>query len=112
MDQFEYTPECIVFDLLRIPLYHGWVVDPQNVELRQLIQSNAPSYNQLVEKMLRQRQSNRDDLLREGRIDCGDHPSRRSNRFFRFVVGTILRGESKSIDGVRSSAIKRDNAKQ
>ena len=26
---FEYTPECIVFDLLNIPLYHGWLVDPQ-----------------------------------------------------------------------------------
>lgn len=24
---FEYTPECIVFDLLDIPLYHGWLVD-------------------------------------------------------------------------------------
>uniref|UniRef100_A0ACB8E552 Ubiquitin carboxyl-terminal hydrolase MINDY-2 n=1 Tax=Sphaerodactylus townsendi TaxID=933632 RepID=A0ACB8E552_9SAUR len=27
---FEYTPECIVFDLLDIPLYHGWLVDPQS----------------------------------------------------------------------------------
>lgn len=26
---FEYTPECIVFDLLDIPLFHGWLVDPQ-----------------------------------------------------------------------------------
>lgn len=26
---FEYTPECIAFDLLDIPLYHGWLVDPQ-----------------------------------------------------------------------------------
>lgn len=26
---FEYTPECIVFDLLDVPLYHGWLVDPQ-----------------------------------------------------------------------------------
>ena len=29
---FEYTPECIIFDLLRIPLYHGWLVDPQTPE--------------------------------------------------------------------------------
>uniref|UniRef100_A0A8C6E529 Ubiquitin carboxyl-terminal hydrolase n=1 Tax=Moschus moschiferus TaxID=68415 RepID=A0A8C6E529_MOSMO len=28
---FEYTPECIVFDLLDIPLYHGWLVDPQGL---------------------------------------------------------------------------------
>lgn len=30
---FEYTPECIIFDLLRIPLYHGWLVDPQTPEI-------------------------------------------------------------------------------
>lgn len=29
VSDFEYTPECIVFDLLDIPLYHGWLVDPQ-----------------------------------------------------------------------------------
>nr|XP_058912244.1 ubiquitin carboxyl-terminal hydrolase MINDY-2 isoform X4 [Kogia breviceps] len=28
---FEYTPECVVFDLLDIPLYHGWLVDPQGL---------------------------------------------------------------------------------
>uniref|UniRef100_A0A8C7QQV7 Ubiquitin carboxyl-terminal hydrolase n=1 Tax=Oncorhynchus mykiss TaxID=8022 RepID=A0A8C7QQV7_ONCMY len=35
VSDFEYTPECIAFDLLDIPLYHGWLVDPQvsdNVE--------------------------------------------------------------------------------
>ena len=30
---FEYTPECIIFDLLRIPLYHGWLVDPQTPDV-------------------------------------------------------------------------------
>ncbi|EFX62392.1 hypothetical protein DAPPUDRAFT_270490 [Daphnia pulex] len=30
---FEYTPECIIFDLLRIPLFHGWLVDPQTPEI-------------------------------------------------------------------------------
>lgn len=29
VSDFEYTPECIVFDLLNIPLYHGWLLDPQ-----------------------------------------------------------------------------------
>ncbi|XP_010218751.1 PREDICTED: protein FAM63A [Tinamus guttatus] len=28
VSDFEYTPECIVFDLLNVPLYHGWLVDP------------------------------------------------------------------------------------
>lgn len=35
---FEYTPECIVFDLLDIPLYHGWLVDPQ-------VSKNSPPPN-------------------------------------------------------------------
>jgi hypothetical protein len=26
---FEFTRECAIFDLLDIPLYHGWIVDPQ-----------------------------------------------------------------------------------
>ena len=30
---FEYTPECIIFDLLRIPLFHGWLVDPQTPDV-------------------------------------------------------------------------------
>ena len=27
--EFEFTRECAIFDLLDIPLYHGWIVDPQ-----------------------------------------------------------------------------------
>jgi len=29
VSSFEYTPELVVFDLLRIPLLHGWLPDPQ-----------------------------------------------------------------------------------
>lgn len=36
VSDFEYTPECIVFDLLNVPLYHGWLVDPQ-VRLRAVL---------------------------------------------------------------------------
>lgn len=35
--EFEYTPECIIFDLLRIPLYHGWLVDPQDKEVAKVV---------------------------------------------------------------------------
>lgn len=44
---FEYTPECIIFDLLRIPLYHGWLIDPTLNELNYAI--GGRSYNQLVD---------------------------------------------------------------
>jgi hypothetical protein len=29
IDDFEFTRERAMFDLLDIPLYHGWIVDPQ-----------------------------------------------------------------------------------
>lgn len=29
VDDFEFTRERAIFDLLDIPLYHGWIVDPQ-----------------------------------------------------------------------------------
>ncbi|CAF1252993.1 unnamed protein product [Adineta steineri] len=65
VDKFEYTPECIIFDLLGIQLLHGWVVDPQDKELQKIIQSNALSYNQLIEKIIPQTDGNlsRESLL-------------------------------------------------
>ena len=55
MKDFEYTPECIIFDLLRIGLYHGWLVDPQLEDLALAI--NSKSYNQVVESIITGRTS-------------------------------------------------------
>ncbi|KAJ8267488.1 hypothetical protein COCON_G00126600 [Conger conger] len=55
VSDFEYTPECIVFDLLDIPLYHGWLVDPQSVEMATAV--GKLSYNQLVEKIINYKHS-------------------------------------------------------
>ncbi|XP_076782346.1 ubiquitin carboxyl-terminal hydrolase MINDY-2 isoform X8 [Arvicanthis niloticus] len=61
---FEYTPECIVFDLLDIPLYHGWLVDPQIDDIVKAV-GNC-SYNQLVEKIISCKQSDNSQLVSEG----------------------------------------------
>ncbi|KAM6943284.1 ubiquitin carboxyl-terminal hydrolase MINDY-2 [Xenentodon cancila] len=61
---FEYTPECIVFDLLDIPLYHGWLVDPQMQDIVKAV-GNC-SYNQLVEKIIFCKQSDSSELAGEG----------------------------------------------
>ncbi|KAM5291679.1 ubiquitin carboxyl-terminal hydrolase MINDY-2 [Ctenodactylus gundi] len=61
---FEYTPECIVFDLLDIPLYHGWLVDPQTDDVVKAV-GNC-SYNQLVEKIISCKQSSNSQLVSEG----------------------------------------------
>ena len=52
---FECTPECIIFDLLRIPLYHGWLVDPNLIELNNAI--GTQSYNQLVDNIITNKSS-------------------------------------------------------
>ncbi|KAJ0264813.1 FAM63A-like protein [Hirschfeldia incana] len=50
IDDFEFTPECAIFDLLDIPLYHGWIVDPQDVETANAIGSK--SYNALMGELV------------------------------------------------------------
>ncbi|XP_028911606.1 ubiquitin carboxyl-terminal hydrolase MINDY-1 isoform X1 [Ornithorhynchus anatinus] len=63
---FEYTPECSVFDLLGIPLYHGWLVDPQSPEVASAV--GKLSYNQLVEKIIACKHSSDSALVTEGLV--------------------------------------------
>uniref|UniRef100_A0ACD5Z6Q0 Uncharacterized protein n=1 Tax=Avena sativa TaxID=4498 RepID=A0ACD5Z6Q0_AVESA len=46
VDDFEFTRERAIFDLLDIPLYHGWIVDPQDTDTATAIGSK--SYNALA----------------------------------------------------------------
>lgn len=64
VQDFEYTPECIVFDLLNIPLYHGWLADPQSEEAVRAV--GKLSYNQLVEKIITCKHSNDPNLVTQG----------------------------------------------
>uniref|UniRef100_A0A8C6YPX6 Ubiquitin carboxyl-terminal hydrolase n=1 Tax=Nothoprocta perdicaria TaxID=30464 RepID=A0A8C6YPX6_NOTPE len=66
VSDFEYTPECIVFDLLNVPLYHGWLVDPQSPDVVQAV--GKLSYNQLVEKIITCKHSSDSNLVTEGLI--------------------------------------------
>uniref|UniRef100_A0A8D0GAW3 Ubiquitin carboxyl-terminal hydrolase n=1 Tax=Sphenodon punctatus TaxID=8508 RepID=A0A8D0GAW3_SPHPU len=66
VSDFEYTPECIVFDLLSVPLYHGWLVDPQMEEIAQAV--GKLSYNQLVEKIITCKHSSNPNAVTEGLI--------------------------------------------
>ncbi|KAJ7307225.1 hypothetical protein JRQ81_009218 [Phrynocephalus forsythii] len=66
VSDFEYTPECIIFDLLNIPLYHGWLVDPQIPDVAEAV--GKLSYNQLVEKIITCKHSSDPNLVTEGLI--------------------------------------------
>jgi len=64
ISHFEYTPECVVFDLLDIPLVHGWLVDPN---LKSVAEAVATfSYNQLVERIIENKNSKDPALVTEG----------------------------------------------
>ncbi|KAK7088863.1 hypothetical protein V1264_024945 [Littorina saxatilis] len=66
VSDFEYTSECIIFDLLQLALYHGWLVDPQNEEEVKAV--GKCSYNQLVEKIIQYKQSDKEEMVREALI--------------------------------------------
>lgn len=53
-----------MFDLLNIPLYHGWLVDPESPEVVAAV--GSCSYNQLVEKIISQKNAKREELMTEG----------------------------------------------
>uniref|UniRef100_A0A1I7VIM0 Ubiquitin carboxyl-terminal hydrolase n=1 Tax=Loa loa TaxID=7209 RepID=A0A1I7VIM0_LOALO len=47
---FEYTPACALFDILNIPLVHGWIIDQGDEELLKVV--DGLSYNRIVEKIV------------------------------------------------------------
>ena len=55
VSQFEYTPATVTFDLLNISLYHGWLMEPEQVEVCNAV--GGLSYNQLVEKIITDKSS-------------------------------------------------------
>ena len=46
----EYTLQLTVFEILHIPIFHGWLLDPQDTDMVKLIQNRT--YNQLVEVVI------------------------------------------------------------
>ncbi|KAG5228427.1 hypothetical protein OIU76_017896 [Salix suchowensis] len=59
IDDFEFTRECAIFDLLDIPLYHGWIVDPQDYDIANAIGSK--SYNTLTGELVALETRNMED---------------------------------------------------
>ena len=59
---FEYTNTCVIFDQLNISLYHGWLTDPQEMNVAAAV--GTLSYNQLVEKIITDKTSDDDEKVR------------------------------------------------
>ncbi|KAH1080365.1 hypothetical protein J1N35_020126 [Gossypium stocksii] len=69
-DDFEFTSECAIFDLLDIPLYHGWIVDPQDYETASAVGSK--SYNAIMEELVALEARNMEVLRKSSSGDCVD----------------------------------------
>ena len=64
VQEFEYTPECCIFDLLHVRLYHGWLVEPSEPEVQRAV--GQCGYNQLVDKIITNKSSNDPELSHQG----------------------------------------------
>ncbi|KAK8710609.1 hypothetical protein V6N13_145923 [Hibiscus sabdariffa] len=74
-DDFEFTSECAIFDLLDIPLYHGWIVDPQ-VHMFQDYETacaiGSKSYNAIMEELVALEARNMEASCKNKPGDCVD----------------------------------------
>lgn len=50
IDGYEYTAELTAFDMLRVKMVHGWLIDPQDLSLYTAVGTTA--YNALIEKVI------------------------------------------------------------
>ncbi|KAF5734456.1 hypothetical protein HS088_TW16G00905 [Tripterygium wilfordii] len=80
VDDFEFTRECAIFDLLDIPLYHGWIVDPQDYETTNAIGSK--SYNELTGELVALETRNAD-------CKCSNNPEEDSIDFAAATTATL-----------------------
>ncbi|KAL5718400.1 hypothetical protein ACHQM5_011305 [Ranunculus cassubicifolius] len=67
IDDFEFTRECAIFDLLDMPLYHGWIVDPQDAHTANAIGSK--SYNTLMGELVALEASNTEQMHKSSSVD-------------------------------------------
>ncbi|KAF5187759.1 Ubiquitin carboxyl-terminal hydrolase mindy-1 [Thalictrum thalictroides] len=71
IDDFEFTRECAIFDLLNIPLCHGWIVDPQDADTASAIGSK--SYNTLMGELVALETRNTEEMHKSNlEEDCID----------------------------------------
>lgn len=70
IDDFEFTRECAIFDLLDIPLYHGWIVDPQDHDTAMAIGSK--SYNALMGELVALETRMMEEHKEDSGEDCVD----------------------------------------
>ena len=69
VQEFEYTPECCIFDLLHVSLYHGWLAEPAAPAVQRAVAQCG--YNQLVDKIITNKSSDDPELSHQGQSRSG-----------------------------------------
>ena len=64
MTHFEYTDSLAIFDLLKINVYHGWLVDPREQARMAEVIGNL-SYNELTARICTDRDSSDPEKVKE-----------------------------------------------
>lgn len=104
ISDFEFTPELIVFDLLHIPLHHGWIVDPINFPPGMAAAVGSCSYNQLVDKIITNKSSNKPELVTEGTIFV--FLSRTKTHLFSFQFCSTHCGRLSGVNGISVNVLR------
>lgn len=66
VDSFESTQQIAVFDTLHVPLYHGWLPDPQDKQTFDEVEGK--SYNQILDTIISSKGSEDSELVERGLI--------------------------------------------
>lgn len=66
VSNFEYTPELVIFDLMNVALYHGWLPDPADRWRCDAVSSY--SYNRLVELIVANKHSDNTELISQALV--------------------------------------------
>lgn len=61
----EHSEDMLIFDLLSMPIYHGWVVDPHDAEFARVLADR--SYNALVEFIINARDHGQEQAADENK---------------------------------------------
>jgi len=66
VDSFESTQQLAVFETLHVPLYHGWLPDPQDKSTFDVI--DGKSYNKILDTIISSKGSEDSEVVKEGLI--------------------------------------------
>ena len=82
VNSFEFTPSLSIFDICRIPIYHGWVCNPFDADVYNLVGKQLKSYNAVLEAIIQ------GDVVSSQKEDFSGSPTNRDEIMCKATVCT------------------------